>query len=91
MILKIALVPSLLLVAGLALLAVAMLSPEPRDRAVVPPSERIRGLERAARGWAGRIALRRALHDPDSQVAAVAAILLGDIAARAKPWFPWRR
>ena len=91
MIAKLVLVPSLLLVAGLALLAVAMLAPAARDRVAVPPSERIRGLERAARGWAGSFALRRALHDPDPQVAAVAAILLGDVAARAKPRFPWRR
>ena len=91
MIVKLVLVPSLLLVAGLALLAVAMLAPPAHDRVAVPPSERIRGLERAARGWAGRILLRRALRDPDPQVAAVAEILLGDVAARAKPWFPWRR
>jgi hypothetical protein len=89
--LKLVLVPSLLLVAGLALLAVAMLAPAAQDRVAVPASERIRELERAAQGWAGRFALRRAMNDPDPQVAAVAAILLGDIAARAKSRFPWRR
>ncbi|MGH7662596.1 MAG: hypothetical protein ACRENA_16970 [Vulcanimicrobiaceae bacterium] len=91
MIVKLVLVPSLLLMAGLALLAVAMLASPAQDCVTVPPSERIRGLERAARGWAGVIALRRALRDPDPEVAAVAAILLGDVSARAKTWFPWRR
>lgn len=73
------LVPSLLLVMGLALLAVAMLAPPARERVAPPPSERVRGLEAIASAPRGKRALRRALHDPDPQVAAVAAILLRDL------------
>ena len=79
MILKLVLVPSLLLVAGLALVALAMLAPPARERVAVPASERVRGLERVATRWGGKHKLRRALRDPDPQVAAVAAILLRDL------------
>jgi hypothetical protein len=74
---KALIVPSLLLLAGLVLLAIAMLAPPARKRTAVPASERVRGLERAA-SQGGVRALRRALRDPDPQVAAVAAILLRD-------------
>ena len=86
MILKLVLVPSLLLVAGLALVALAMLAPPARERAIVPASERVRGLERLAMSRGAKHKLRRALRDPDPQVAAVAAILLRDLQR-----FPWRR
>jgi len=96
MILKIALLPSLLLACGLVLLAIAMFAPrplQPRDRIELPPSERVRGLERLAADPRRKstCALRRALDDPDPQVAAVAAILLGDVAALRPRRFPWRR
>lgn len=79
MILKLVLLPSLLFVTGLALVLVAMLAPPARERASVPASERVRGLERLALRRGGKYMLRRALRDPDPQVAAVAAILLRDL------------
>lgn len=76
--LKTLLLPSFLLFAGLVLLGFAMLAPPARKRVVVPARERVRGLERVASTPAGARELRRALDDPDPQVAAVAAILLRD-------------
>ena len=72
------LLPSFLLVAGVVLLGFAMLAPPARKRVTVPASERVRGLERVATTPAGTQELRRALDDPDPQIAAVAAILLRD-------------
>ena len=89
MILKLVIVPSLFVIAGLVLLGIAMLAPE-RSKpvpvseqptfyaAASPASERIRELERVSRGPDATEVLRRALDDPDPQVSAVAAILLRD-------------
>ena len=82
-------IPLLFVITGLALLGIAMLAPVRAEALPVrrqPPiaspapsaSERIRDLERASRGSDAVVILLRALGDPDSQVAAVAAILLRD-------------
>lgn len=89
MILKLVLVPSLFVIAGLVLLGIAMLAPpratvravsrQPAILSSAPPaSERIREIERVARGRNAVAKLRDALDDPDPQVSAVAAILLRD-------------
>jgi hypothetical protein len=82
MIVKIVFVPSLFVIIGLALLGIAMLSPSRRATKQVSrlpaATERIRELERLARGPAAVHALRGALADPDPQVCEVAAILLRD-------------
>jgi hypothetical protein len=81
-IVKIVFVPSLFVIIGLALLGIAMLRPSRRETKQVSrqpaASERIRELERLARGPAAVHALRGALADPDPRVCAVAAILLRD-------------
>ena len=90
MILKLVIVPSLFVIAGLVLLGIAMLAPErskpvpvsrqptPFYAAAPPASERIRVLERVSRGPDAAEVLRRAVDDPDPQVSAVASILLRD-------------
>ena len=83
MILKLVLIPSLFLIAGLVLLGFAMLAPDERVhvRPRMPdqqPSDRIRRLEVLAQTPAGLDDVRDALDDPDPQVAAVAAVLLRD-------------
>jgi hypothetical protein len=96
MILKDALIPSMFVIVGLVLLGIAMLAPSRIDlgakasrqaQIVVPSppaSERIREIERLARGPNAVTILRTALDDPDSQVAAVAAILLRDCSVECK-------
>lgn len=89
MILKEALIPSTFVIVGLVLLGIAMLAP-PRVEVTVrasrqpPASERIREIERLARGPNADTVLRDALDDPDSGVAAVAAILLRDCSHACK-------
>jgi hypothetical protein len=82
MIVKIVFIPSLFVIIGLALLGIAMLRPSRREMKQVSrlpaASERIRELERLARGPTAVHALRGALADPDPRVCAVAAILLRD-------------
>jgi hypothetical protein len=81
-IVKIVFVPSLFVIIGLVLLGIAMLGPARREKEQVSrlpaASERIRELERLARGPTAVHALRGALADPDPRVCAVAAILLRD-------------
>jgi hypothetical protein len=74
MIMQMLLVPSLLLIVGLALVACAILAPA-RELDV---RSRIRTLERLPQGPAAATALVRALDDPSVEVAAVAAVLLRD-------------
>ena len=82
MIAKLVLVPLLFVIIGLVLLGIAMLAPgrdeSKRVSRQTAPFERIRELERLARGPAAMHALRGALADPDPRVSAVAAILLRD-------------
>ncbi|HEY1728502.1 MAG TPA: hypothetical protein VGG22_09035 [Candidatus Baltobacteraceae bacterium] len=82
MIVKLVFVPSFFVIIGLVLLGIAMLSPVRDESKQVSrrtaPFERIRELERLARGPAAVHALRGALTDPDPRVSAVAAILLRD-------------
>lgn len=89
MILKLIVVPSLFVIAGLVLLGIAMLAParvEARAESRQPAkfssasqtSERIRAIERLAREPNGIGKLHDALDDPDPQVSAVAAVLLRD-------------
>ena len=82
MIVKLVFVPSFFVIIGLVLLGIAMLSPVRDESKQVSgrtaPFERIRELERLARGPAAVHALRGALADPDPRVSAVAAILLRD-------------
>lgn len=76
MILKALLVPSLLLIAGLVLLALAILAPARADTV-----ERIRALEALVAGGGDAVgALRAALEGPEPEVAAVAAIHLRRLA-----------
>ena len=82
MIVKLVLIPLAFVIIGLVLLGIAMLSPA-RDESKrvsrqTAPFERIRELERLARGPSPVHALRGALADPDPRVSAVAAILLRD-------------
>ncbi len=82
MIVKLVIVPSFFVIIGLVLLGIAMLSPVRVESKQVSgqaaPFERIRELERLARGPAAEHALRGALADPDPRVSEVAAILLRD-------------
>lgn len=82
MFVKLLFVPLLFVIIGLVLLGIAMLGPARAESKRVSgpplPFERIRELERLARGPGAVHELRGALSDPDPRVSAVAAILLRD-------------
>lgn len=82
MIAKALLVPSLLLIAGLVLLALAILAPARDEPAAVrTPVERVRALEALVAGGGDAMdALLAALDEPEPEVAAVAAVHLRGLA-----------